>query len=59
MNFLEIKNQLTLKLEKFKPKNILIIIPMLTAISLVLILISKIRLSNIMLSKLFSLINVL
>lgn len=56
--FFRNKDKLTLKLEKFKPKNILIIIPILTAISLVLILVSKIRLSNIMLSKLFSLINV-
>ena len=56
--FFRNKDKLTLKLEKFKPKNILIIIPILTAISLVLILVSKMKLSNIMLSKLFSLINV-
>ena len=56
--FFRNKDKLTLKLERFKTKNILIIIPMLTAISLVLILVSKMRLSNIMLSKLFSLINI-
>lgn len=56
--FFRNKDKLTLKLEKFKTKNILIIIPILTAISLILILVSKMRLSNIMLSKLFSLINI-
>lgn len=56
--FFRSKDKLRLKLEQLKTKNILIMIPILIAISLVLILVIKMKLSNIMLSKLFSLINV-
>ena len=56
--FFRSKDKLILKLEKLKSKSILIITPILIAISLVLILVSKIRLYSIMLSEVFSLINV-
>ena len=56
--FFRSKDKLILKLEKLKSKSILIMTPVLITISLVLILVSKMKLSNIMLSKFFSLINV-
>ena len=56
--FFRSKDKLILKLEKLKSKSILIMTPILIAISLVLILVSKMKLSSIMLSKFFSLINV-
>lgn len=56
--FFRSKDKLILKLEKLKRKSILIMTPVLIAISLVLILVSKMKLSSIMLSKFFSLINV-
>ena len=56
--FFRSKDRLILKLEKLKSKSILIMTPILIAISLVLILVSKMKLSSIMLSKFFSLINV-
>lgn len=56
--FFRSKDKLILKLEKLKSKSILIMTPVLIAISLVLILVSKMKLSSIMLSKFFSLINV-
>lgn len=56
--FFRSKYKLILKLEKLKSKSILIMTPVLIAISLVLILVSKMKLSSIMLSKFFSLINV-
>ena len=56
--FFRSKDKLILKLEKLKSKSILIMTPILIAISLVLILVSKMKLSSVMLSKFFSLINV-
>lgn len=56
--FFRSKDKLILKLEKLKSKSILIMTPILISISLVLILVSKMKLSSIMLSKFFSLINV-
>lgn len=56
--FFRSKDKLILKLEKLKSKSILIMTPVLITISLVLILVSKMKLSNIVLSKFFSLINV-
>ena len=56
--FFRSKDRLILKLEKLKSKSILIMTHILIAISLVLILVSKMKLSIIMLSKFFSLINV-
>ena len=56
--FFRSKDKLILTLEKLKSKSILIMTPVLITISLVLILVSKMKLSNIMLSKFFSLINV-
>ena len=56
--FFRSKDELILKLEKLKSKSILIMTPILIVISLVLILVSKMKLSSIMLSKFFSLINV-
>lgn len=56
--FFRNKDKLILKLDELKSKSILIMTPILIIISLLLILVSKIKLSNIMLSRLFSLINV-
>ena len=56
--FFRSKDKLILKLEELKSQSILIMTPILIAISLVLILVSKMKLSSIMLSKFFSLINV-
>ena len=56
--FFRSKDNIILKLEKLKTKYISITIPILVVISLVLILVSKMKLSNIVLSKFFSLINV-
>ena len=56
--FFRSKDKLILKLEKLKTKYILITIPILVVISLALILVSKMKLSSIILSKLFSLIDI-
>ena len=56
--FFRSKDKLSLKLEKLKARNILIIMPILVVISLLLILVSKMNLSNMMANILFSLINV-
>lgn len=55
--FFRSKDKLSLKLDKLKTRNILIIMPILVVISLLLILVSKMNLSNIITNRLFSLIN--